>query len=83
MITIGIVEAFKGLGVPTKWCPILAIFIGLGLSALAFLVENKNVVNFILMGIILGLTSVGLFSTTKTIKEGFFTKKEGTDQPAQ
>lgn len=67
-LTVGLVEAVKQLGLPTKFAPLVAIGIGIGLSFLGFSSLPFN--QLILFGIYLGLTAVGLYSGTKNTVEG-------------
>lgn len=62
MIT-GLLDVAKNLGVPGKVVPVLAIGLGIGVSVAT---KGANVQN-VLEGIVIGLSSVGLYSTSKTI----------------
>lgn len=65
-LIIGIVELFKRLGLPNKYCPIVAIVCGLGIGIFYLDVSIKE---GILVGIMLGLSASGLYSGTKNILE--------------
>lgn len=65
-LIIGIVQAIKTLGMQDKYAPILAIAIGITLSILVDGVTNLWTHN-LLGGILYGLSSVGLYSSAKTI----------------
>lgn len=64
-VIIGIVEVFKKLGVSTKYAPLLAILLGvLGVIG----IEGVSVIS-IIAGIVIGLSSSGLFSGVKKTLE--------------
>ena len=59
-VVIGLVQLAKKTGLPARWCPLLAVVLGvLGLSALTFF---QPVTEVILTGIVIGLSAVGLYS---------------------
>lgn len=69
---IGITEAIKQYGIPTQFCPTIAIIIG----ALFGYAEKQNSQG-ILEGIILGATVTGGYAVTKRVGKGIvspFTK---------
>lgn len=59
-VVIGAVQLAKQAGLPTRWCPLLAVALGVsstvGLTGFSFAPE------IIFTGVVVGLTSVGLFS---------------------
>lgn len=64
-VIVGLVEIIKRSGVPDKYSPIVAIFLGV-ISGVLYL-SPDNYLNGVLQGIILGLSSVGLYSGTKNL----------------
>ncbi len=62
---IGIVEGAKRSGMSSKWAPLVAVILGIGAS-LAF-ITHPDVPTAILEGIVIGLTSAGLYSGTKAV----------------
>jgi len=70
---VGITEAIKQYGIPSQFCPTIAIIIG----ALLGYAEKPNSQG-ILEGIILGATVTGGYAVTKRVGQGVispFTKK--------
>lgn len=67
-LIVALVQVIKGLGMPTKWAPVAAILLGIGLS---LIVDDGNISLrlHILQGLIGGLTAMGLFSGAKKITE--------------
>lgn len=62
---IGITEAIKQYGIPSQFCPTIAIIVG----ALLTYAENPNS-HGILEGIILGATVTGGYAVTKRVGKG-------------
>jgi len=71
-IVLGLVEVVKRCGMPTKFVPLLAVIIGIGLSIL-ILVGGWG--EMIISGIVIGLTAVGLFSGASNVYKGFVKSK--------
>ena len=65
-LIIGLVEVVKRLGVNEKFLPLFAIGFGLILSC----VLGFGFTTIIINGLMLGLSAVGLFSSTKNVVEG-------------
>lgn len=67
-IVIGLVQLAKKTGLPTRWCPLLAVVLGIiGLLSLAFF---QPIAEVIFAGIVVGLSSVGLYSGVRaTLKK--------------
>ncbi|MFA5395893.1 MAG: hypothetical protein WC346_07800 [Methanogenium sp.] len=68
-LTIGIVKALTALKLNVKLAPIAAIVIGIGLSVAAYYAVDYKLINIIIGGIVVGLTSVGLYSGVKNTSE--------------
>ena len=69
-IVVGIVEIIKGLGINSKVIPIIALAVGIGVMFLAgVLVDITSVREQIVVGLILGLSAMGLYSGGKTLAE--------------
>ena len=62
-IIVGVVSALKMAGLPSKWAPVVSIVLGMGI---ALLVEDTTTLR-ILGGLVIGLTSSGLYSGTKAV----------------
>lgn len=62
-----IIQILKGLGVPTKILPVVAIVLGV-ICGLFFVQQDAGGV---VAGILLGATAVGLYSGGKNTVEGF------------
>lgn len=65
-LTVGLVQLVKTLGLPSKFSPLIAVVFGVGLALLASLETHVGPVSSIFSGLIIGLTSVGLYSAGKT-----------------
>jgi hypothetical protein len=63
-LIIGLVAVFKRIGIPNKYLPLMSLLIGLLFS---FLLEDTDWKESILKGLFLGLSSVGLYSSSKTL----------------
>ena len=66
-ILIGVVEVLKRLGLPSKYSPVVAVVMGVGLSFALNL--NPSVSERTLEGVIAGLAAVGLYSGTRATVE--------------
>ena len=62
-LTVGLVAALRGFGIPSQYAPVASILTGV---ALAFLVVT-TVPEVILGGLAIGLMASGLYSGGKTI----------------
>ena len=63
-VVIALVQVAKTLGLSTRWCPLVAIALGVGgVLGLTFFQPTAEV---IFTGITIGLSAVGLFSATKS-----------------
>lgn len=69
-VTIGLVEVVKRLGLNSKFAPVVSIIVGLALSILAFYLKGTELLTTIFAGLIVGLSSVGLFSSVKNVAQG-------------
>ncbi|MGB4385884.1 MAG: hypothetical protein WBI88_03945 [Caldicoprobacterales bacterium] len=66
---VGIVELVKKLGLPSKFCPVVSVVLGV-IIGLVYISPN-DIAQGILVGASLGLSAVGLYSGTKNTKEIF------------
>lgn len=64
-LIIGLVAVATTLGLPKKLAPVLALVLGI-LSGVVYLAPD-NAAQGVLVGIALGLASVGLYSGTKNV----------------
>jgi hypothetical protein len=69
-IIVGLCQAMKAAGVPSKFIPLISVFIGV--TGAIFLIpysDGAGLANTVVQGIIIGLSAVGLYSGVKsTIK---------------
>ncbi|MCU9595865.1 hypothetical protein OEV82_15780 [Caldibacillus thermolactis] len=63
----GLVEVFKQIGVPNRYCSLISIIIGLIFGIL--FIEEGTLKSSILIGLMLGLSASGLYSGTKCVHE--------------
>jgi len=68
VIVVGIVQVVKGMGLPNKYAPIVAIVTGITLSMVYFI--GIDLRRAFLVGIVLGLNAVGLWSGINNIANG-------------
>lgn len=61
-IVVGLVQVAKGVGIPSKYAPVVSIVFGIGLVALTGVAWQA----FVVQGIIAGLAASGLYSGGKT-----------------
>lgn len=66
-VIIGLVEVAKRVGLNGKYCPVLAVGLGLGFSWMG---TSVGLGGLVLAGIISGLSAVGLYSGVKNTFEG-------------
>lgn len=64
-LTLGLVQAVKQVGLPSKFAPLVALAFGIGLSALTITITGLSWPMVVISGLIAGLTSVGLYSGVK------------------
>ncbi len=75
-IIMGLVQLSKGLGIKEKYCPLLAVILGL-LISLGYHFFNQNTwYEALIVGLVLGLSAVGLYSGTRETAELFNCKQE-------
>lgn len=65
-IVVGLVSVVKGIGLPSKYAPVLSIAFGIGLVALTGVAWQA----FVIQGIIAGLAASGLYSGAKATIQG-------------
>lgn len=66
-ILIGIIQGFKQAGLNSKYAFPLSLLLGVGLASLVLI--GKPLSDIIIQGLMLGLSSSGLFSGTKKLLE--------------
>ncbi len=64
-IITGLCELGKQLGIPKRWIPLLSLALGLFFGV--FYVSPSNVLEGVLQGIVIGLSSIGLYSGPKNL----------------
>lgn len=68
-LIVGLVELVKKLGLPSKFCPVVSVILGI-IIGLVY-ISPDDVAKGVLVGASLGLSAVGLYSGTKNTKEIF------------
>ncbi|MBI5414897.1 hypothetical protein HZA38_05295 [Candidatus Peregrinibacteria bacterium] len=68
-ITAGLTEILKSFGVPHKWAPVFAIAIAVAFSLFSAYRGGTDMVDAILSGLIIGLTTTGLYKAGKEISK--------------
>lgn len=68
-LIVGLVELVKKLGLPSKFCPIVGVVLGVVIGMVY--VSPTDIAKGVLVGASLGLSAVGLYSGTKNTKEAF------------
>lgn len=61
-VVVGVVQAFKKIGMPSKWAAIAAIVFGVAGVSLLDTLSGANA----LQGIVVGLAAAGLYSGAKS-----------------
>lgn len=64
-IILGLIQICKGLGLNKKWSPVIALVLGIFFVGSLHYGWSRTLI----VGIITGLSAVGLFSGTKNLKE--------------
>jgi hypothetical protein len=64
-VIVGLVEVFKRVGLSSRFAPLVSLLLGVGLITLA---QGANT-DALFLGIIVGLSSCGLYSTGKSMVE--------------
>lgn len=63
-VVVGLTEAIKQVGLPSKYSPLMSIGFGIAFS---FLTGGDSIQMMIFTGFIVGLSASGLFSGTKAV----------------
>lgn len=66
-LILGVVEVFKGVGLPKRFLPLLSL--SLGILAGIFYVYPDDLRSGVIVGIVYGLSASGLYSGTKNSLE--------------
>jgi len=66
-LIVGLVEVLKGFGLTKKWQPVVSILFGL--AAGVFYVYPADLKGGIIIGLMLGLSASGLYSSGKNMLE--------------
>ncbi len=78
IIIVALIEFAKSYGLNSKWAPLVAVILGIGLAVIVHLAEiNPQVAvwaQIVLGGILCGLAAVGGYSGTKSFIEKFISK---------
>lgn len=62
-VIIGLVEAFTRLGLPKRFAPVVAVVLGI-IGGIVYIFPDRPAMG-VLVGLVMGLSSVGLYSGTK------------------
>ena len=62
VVISGLVQVAKTLGLPTKFCPLLAVLLGAVFGELAFVGDFKELLFY---GVVAGLSSAGFYDAVK------------------
>lgn len=65
-LIIGTIQLLKRYGLPAKYSPFVAMFFGLAVS---YLYITKDVKEAVIIGLMLGLSASGLYSSGKNLLE--------------
>ncbi|MGI5882336.1 MAG: hypothetical protein ACOX7L_04620 [Dethiobacteria bacterium] len=68
-IIMGLIELLKRVGIPKRYTPLFAVLIGILCGF--YYIAPDDPKKAVLLGIVLGLSSIGLYSGTKNTYEGF------------
>lgn len=60
-VVVGVIEACKMAGLPSRWAPILSILLGIG--GAGFL--GGDLQDIVIQGMVVGLSASGLYSATR------------------
>jgi hypothetical protein len=75
-IILGLVQVARRLGIKEKYCPLLSTVLGLLISFGYHFSNYKTWYEALIIGLVLGLSSVGLYSGTRETVELFTCNKE-------
>jgi hypothetical protein len=75
-IILGLVQVARRLGLKEKYCPLLSTVLGLLISLGYHFFNHKTWYEALIIGLVLGLSSVGLYSGTRETVELITCKKE-------
>lgn len=64
-IVLGVVEVLKNVGLPKRFCPLVALILGVLIGV--FYLGEIDIKQGILKGVYLGLSAVGMYSGTKNL----------------
>jgi len=69
MLIVGLVQMAKGAGFPSKYAGLLAVALGVIASVGYTLFQDTPVFKAVIIGLAMGLSASGLYSTQKSIRE--------------
>lgn len=67
-VVIGLVQAAKNMGLSSRFAPLVGVVMGVGLEAVVSAEGSLSLAHVVVVGIIVGLSSLGLYSGVKTTK---------------
>jgi hypothetical protein len=65
-LVMGIVEAFKNFGLPSKYAPLVSLALGIGFS-FASAASGTTPVQAVMEGLVIGLAASGFYSGAKAV----------------
>lgn len=65
-VVVGLVQVIKTMGLPTRFAPAVGLFLGVGLEAVVATAVPTSIAHVVIVGFIVGLSALGLYSGTKT-----------------
>lgn len=64
-VIVGLTEVIKNLGIPSKYCPAIAVLLGVGLAVYDGYTQGQtDYVAMVIRGVVLGATTTGLYAAT-------------------
>lgn len=75
-LVFGLVQLAKIMGLKEKYCPLLALFLGLLVSLGYHYYNHKTWYEAVIIGLVIGLSSIGLYSGTKETVQLLACKEE-------
>ena len=69
-LIIGLAQLIKGLGINTKWIPLIDVSLGITSGLVVYGYEyHLGLIRGFMLGLAIGLSACGLFSGIKNLKE--------------
>lgn len=75
-IVLGLVQLAKKMGLKEKYCPLLSTLLGLLISLGYYYYNYKTWYEAVIIGLVIGLSAMGLYSGTKETVQLFSCREE-------